>query len=115
MLSEVYTVDDEYDQTVHGNDEARSTQIAAGSMLPPPLEGIEPLFPIHQPNSWLDTSTSSDSTAAEKLDRPAFCRLSTSGTQIFTPSRDGIELDGLPVGPTRNTWDEEKEGERTYL
>lgn len=114
MLSEVYTVD-EYDETVPENGEASSPHTVGGSILSPPPEGVEPLSPIHQQNSWLDTSISPDSIPAERLDRPAFCRLSTSGTQIFTPSRDGIELDGLPVGPTKDAWDEENGGERTYL
>lgn len=31
--------------------------------------------------------------------RPRLVRMSTSGTQCFTPNEDGVEVDGLPVGP----------------
>jgi hypothetical protein len=49
-------------------------------------------------------------------ERPRMSRTSTSGTQVFTPEADGVELDGLPVGPDRSRW-ARKGGrrERTYL
>ncbi|PVH74459.1 hypothetical protein DL98DRAFT_519276 [Cadophora sp. DSE1049] len=47
--------------------------------------------------------------------RPRIGRTSTSGTQIFTPADDGIELDGLPVGPPGMTWIGHERRERTYL
>lgn len=31
--------------------------------------------------------------------RPSLIRMSTSGTQCFTPKEDGFEVDGIPVGP----------------
>lgn len=37
--------------------------------------------------------------------RPRMLRASTNGTQVFSPSEDGVEVDGLPVGPTRYAWD----------
>jgi len=48
--------------------------------------------------------------------RPKLPRTSTSGTQIFTPDPDGIEIDGLPVGPGMEAWSiDGKRRERTYL
>jgi hypothetical protein len=37
-------------------------------------------------------------------ERPRVTRTSTNGTQVFTPRDDGVELDGLPVGPERSLW-----------
>ncbi|CAL3969635.1 unnamed protein product [Diplocarpon coronariae] len=47
--------------------------------------------------------------------RPRLERMSTSGTQVFTPQDDGIELDGLPVGPGSHLWTDATRRERTYL
>ncbi|KAK0114062.1 hypothetical protein ONS95_014301 [Cadophora gregata] len=47
--------------------------------------------------------------------RPRMGRTSTSGTQIFTPGDNSIELDGLPVGPPEETWMRHGRRERTYL
>lgn len=51
---------------------------------------------------------------------PHLVRANSSGTQIFRPDSDGIELDGMPVGPGREFWDGPvdntgKRRERTYL
>jgi len=43
-------------------------------------------------------------TRIKQQKRPGLSRTSTSGTQIFTPEADGMELDGLPVGPDRSHW-----------
>lgn len=45
---------------------------------------------------------------------PRLSRTSTTGTQVFKPNADGIEIDGLPVGPSKKTWSG-KRRERTYL
>jgi hypothetical protein len=48
--------------------------------------------------------------------RPRIKRTSTNGTQVFNPGEDGLELDGLPVGPGRHIWDgHSKSRERSYL
>ena len=51
--------------------------------------------------------------------RPSIVRTNTSGTQVFTPSEDGVELDGLPTGPPSETWDDQGQGnkrkERSFL
>jgi len=53
---------------------------------------------------------------SEDSDRPALLRTSTSGTQVFKPSADGVELDGLPVGPSKHAWMRKgKRRERTFL
>jgi len=47
---------------------------------------------------------------------PSLMRTSTTGSQVFTPSDDGVELDGLPVGPSRDHWAGKGDRrERTYL
>jgi hypothetical protein len=46
------------------------------------------------------------------LQRPRLHRVSSSGTQIFTPHEDGVEIDGLPVGPAADTWDDIGDGKR---
>lgn len=51
--------------------------------------------------------------------RPSIVRTNTSGTQIFRPSEDGIEIDGLPTGPPAQSWDDPeqrgKNRERSFL
>ena len=47
-------------------------------------------------------------------------KTSTSGTQIFTPGDDGVEVDGIPAGPSKEVWDARWNGkgnrrEQTYL
>lgn len=51
---------------------------------------------------------------------PHLARVNSSGTQIFRPNSDGIELDGMPVGPGKEFWDGPadntgKRRERTFL
>jgi hypothetical protein len=49
-------------------------------------------------------------------ERPRMTRMSTNGTQVFTPSEDGMELDGLPVGPGKDLWVAKgKTSDSTYL
>ena len=48
--------------------------------------------------------TDMTTTRIKQQKRPGLSRTSTSGTQIFTPEADGMELDGLPVGPDRSHW-----------
>ena len=50
---------------------------------------------------------------SDKVRRPSIVRTSTSGTQVFTLSEDGVELDGLPTGPPSETWDEQGKGNKT--
>lgn len=40
------------------------------------------------------------------LGRDRLQRVSTQGTTVFTPSEHGVEVDGLPVGPGVEMWDE---------
>lgn len=40
-------------------------------------------------------------TVETAMRRLTVTRMSSSGTQIFTPNEDGVELDGLPVGPQK--------------
>lgn len=54
-----------------------------------------------------------------KMRRPSIVRTSTSGTQVFRLGEDGVELDGLPAGPSSETWDDKGQGnkrkERSFL
>ncbi|KAH6677103.1 hypothetical protein B0J14DRAFT_475059 [Halenospora varia] len=40
----------------------------------------------------------------ESEERPSLWRMSTSGTQVFKPDKNGVEVDGLPVGPSKDIW-----------
>jgi hypothetical protein len=65
-------------------------------------------------------STSTTNGSSKEAYHPPMVRTSTNETQIFRPASDGIELDGLPVGPGEEFWDDlvDKKGkrkERTYL
>lgn len=59
-----------------------------------------------------------DRTSGE-MRRRSVVRTNTSGTQVFIPSEDGIEIDGLPTGPPAQTWDDQrqegKKRERSFL
>lgn len=106
MLSEVCTPDDYTEAKKWHNADRfeRGGLSAAGSALDSPREETEP-FILKDPPPRVDKALTAK-----------FPRTSTSGTQIFRPHEDGIEIDGLPVGPGRETWDDGgKKGERVYL
>ena len=144
MLSEVYTPEDLQPSTtgtiqrsMSGGPE-RNIFSAIGSSLVTPQEEIEPVLIIElmgtthiddamdsrvSPGPALDGPESSGSKSRRsdvfsESDRPTFFRTSTSGTQIFRPGSDGVELNGLPVGPSKDRWSwtkGSKRKERTYL
>ncbi|KAG9235318.1 hypothetical protein BJ875DRAFT_529446 [Amylocarpus encephaloides] len=67
------------------------------------------------PVSSLDTTEMERETAVVALKHP-LRRMSTSGTQIFIPDLEGIEVDGLPVGPSKEMWISGGESKQaTYL
>ena len=126
MLSEVCTPDDFHvgvaaDAECHVEPVDRSVLSAVGSALATPQEVVQaPLFTPSRP--LLHETVSSPGPAGNRLMefkvkvRPILVRTSTSGTQIFSPSDDGVELDGLPVGPDEGIWSgKDKRRERTYL
>jgi hypothetical protein len=130
MLSEVCTPEDFRASagvnTTGSEVVERSILSAVGSTLPSPREEVPPrLVAQGRMQGYQDAIASpsfagfmgiSDLKGISIRERPQVSRTSTSGTQIFTPTEDGVELDGLPVGPERNIW-AGKGGrrERTYL
>lgn len=99
----------------------RNTFSTAGSALatpvddslPPTYLSNDPSHPIPKdPLGYNNTITTSPPISH----RPRLHRMSTSGTQVFSPNPDGIEVDGLPVGPGHEMWSGSREKwERSYL
>ncbi|KAF8860991.1 hypothetical protein BDZ45DRAFT_740869 [Acephala macrosclerotiorum] len=128
MLSEVCTPEDFHTSKspdTEGTKEpiTRSILSTVGSTLASPEEKVSayPFGPrrIHEVLSSPGPSvlpTLAELRGFKEQDRPKMSRTSTNGTQIFTPSDDGVEIDGLPAGPSREIW-AGKGGrrERTYL
>lgn len=127
MLSEVFTPADL--QESGGSDPGirkpafdRSVLSAMGSAIPSPQEEIELRYPGRQIDHALSSPgpavlpTVGELPISRVLNRPRMSRTSTSGTQIFTPNEDGVEVDGMPVGPARDLWKaKESRKEHTYL
>jgi hypothetical protein len=99
MLSEVYTQDE--------IEEERSVLGATGSTLAGPREESNseathelaiPIIGEAQSTFWMG--------------KPRMIRVSTSGTQVIRPSEDGMEIDGLPVGPSSEVWGEDRKNGR---
>lgn len=118
-LSEVHTPDDFLDVRVKLNRE-RSIFSAIGSALPSPYEDeinttftrqLDGVLTSPGLGSFLEMTPAEDFPLSQ---RPKISRTTTSGTQIFTPNEDGVEIDGLPVGPKKDAWTG-KRREATYL
>ncbi|KAF7940045.1 uncharacterized protein EAE98_000172 [Botrytis deweyae] len=111
------------------------TELAAGAMFiqsrsssQPPLEPIAGscrrrrtslLSEVCTPEDFNDDGTLKCDEGNE-IQGIHLARANSSGTQIFRPGSDGIELDGRPVGPGKEFWDGPvdnmgKRRERTYL
>jgi hypothetical protein len=125
MLSEVCTPEDFQPASRASGAAERSILSAVGSALASPKEeapqnlGMQIRRQEHEDataGSTYDLFNSVADLRVSHRERPGFPRTSTSGTQVFTPESDGVELDGLPVGPDRSRW-ARKGGrrERTYL
>jgi hypothetical protein len=133
MLSEVCTPEDlrSLESSGPGSLKApfdRSALSAVGSAPPSPQEEMKPSYlfvgrqidrVLSSPGSTIPGSTilpSLEELRASAPKRPRVSRTSTSGTQVFTPNEDGVEIDGLPVGPARDLWGVKgSRRERTYL
>ncbi|KAJ5033566.1 uncharacterized protein L3040_008678 [Drepanopeziza brunnea f. sp. 'multigermtubi'] len=106
-LSEMHTLDDVHAE--HPELDDRHALSAPASTLNSTV-----VSPMELPGRLLE-----DLSAASSPDpvawRPRMERLSSNGTQIFTPQDDGIELDGLPVGPASNVWTRGVGRESSYL
>lgn len=122
LLSEVCTPD--------SLDDERNALSAAGSTLASPQAepGCKtthgPALPITgdgplEPHVTCPASPASPDVEMPEIARPPMVRVSTSGTQIITPSKDGLEIDGIPVGPSSAVWGEErrwgKKPEKSFL
>jgi hypothetical protein len=89
----------------------RDVSSAVESAHETPLEkGPQPIYLSNDPADPIPT------TPPAKPRRPNLFRMSSSGTQVFTPSSDGVEVDGMPVGPSNDMWSGSGERrERSYL
>ena len=129
-LSEVYTPDDVTQIKPRIEvDHDRSILGAVGSAITSPIQGMEEILSIgstvqaaENPSgpASLSDPPSKNLSPIKAARRPGVARTSSSGTQIFKPAEEGIELDGLPVGPGKELWDppvnsKGKRRERTYL
>jgi hypothetical protein len=125
MLSEVCTLEDFQSQSSVNEVGERRILSAVGSTLASPREEVSLALSTQSQrpgneeviaDSSFTQFTAMTDVRVSHRERPGFPRTSTSGTQIFTPEADGMELDGLPVGPDRSHWTR-KGGrkERTYL
>jgi hypothetical protein len=106
MLSEMHTPEDlEVEGGFHATLPDRSGLSAAGSALASSAGSSPDMQPQ---NIAVSTSETSDVLrgvlSATVPKRPRLLRTSTSGTQIFYPGDEGVEVDGLPVGPSRHAW-----------
>ena len=127
MLSEVCTPQD-FDDGVAADAEChlepvdKSILSVVGSALATPREDPELPWTAQTRPEPHENATSPGPTGMRHVEeptshrRPRLARISTSGTQIFTPGEDGVELDGMPVGPSKEMWSGKgKRRERTYL
>jgi hypothetical protein len=103
MLSEVITAEDLDDEM------ATNIPSAMTSAQPSSRNETESSLGRAPSDSGVDLSRMLNRT-------PRLSRTSTSGTQVFSPSDEGLEIDGLPVGFCRHAWDGSgKRRERSYL
>ena len=113
MLSEVCTPEDFQPPSSPNEYAERSILSAVGSTLATPTEEASMNLNAQRQRHANEDAfagspvagfTDMTDTRIKQQKRPGLSRTSTSGTQIFTPEADGMELDGLPVGPDRSHW-----------
>jgi hypothetical protein len=129
MLSEMYTPEDFAEDVASSDSPREATErsflSAAGSTLPNPREEVESDIDLVIRSGARESVGNLGSVGAFSVRRmtvggtgpcPRLSRTSTSGTQVFMPSDEGVEIDGLPVGLGKEVWDRKgKRRERTYL
>lgn len=129
MLSEMYTPEDFAEDVASSDSPREATErsflSAAGSRLPNPTEEVESDIDLVIRSGARESVGNLGSVGAFSVRRmtvggtgpcPRLSRTSTSGTQVFMPSDEGVEIDGLPVGLGKEVWDRKgKRRERTYL
>ena len=120
MLSEVWTPDDipEDASEDHGLDKSLNHTFRIHSPTSPAsdVEGIE--WPFPHPED--DANSMEHKSSRRKTRGPRPGRTSRSGSQIFKSAEDGVELNGLPVGPGKEAWDRPNDShgnrrERSFL
>jgi hypothetical protein len=113
MLSEMFTAGDDMtdETTTEGCDDKTETSVSnvVDRELSPLGGKMESTSDTRPPDSdiaqWSITGR-----------KPRLSRTSTSGTQIFSPSDEGVEADELPVSLNRIVWDgPRKRRARSYL
>jgi hypothetical protein len=126
ILSEIYTRDDLDEIVPDGEAEKDSVNesilVAGESSLASPDDmiemvesdkdkGIRPRASSSKGNLGLVLPASPNTPPTLELSR-----VSTAGTQVFTTGDEGVEIDGLPAGPSKELWDGAgKRNERSYL
>lgn len=118
ILSEMHTPENLVDEDdFHATPQDRSGLSAAGSALASSPDSSPEIKPQNVATSMSETSDVLKGVLSATVQkRPRLLRTSTRGTQIFHPSDEGVEIDGLPVGPSRHVWDVKgKRREGTYL
>jgi hypothetical protein len=124
MLSEVHTPEEFHSEiTANAKGDHETVErgiVSLGAIIPISKDEDTP----RTPDPIGDTSDALSIPASPSLlgtdvvakERPRMTRMSTNGTQVFTPSEDGMELDGLPVGPGKDLWAAKgKTSDSTYL
>jgi hypothetical protein len=113
MLSEVHTPDDfvSVAAAIVHREPGESRGLRRRGSLASPLEHAAPL-PLSRGIPQAQESLRNripngpfklmDVVAINSRERPRLSRTSTSGTQVFHPDEEGVEIDGLPVGPGRD-------------
>ncbi|CAG8977148.1 hypothetical protein HYALB_00003369 [Hymenoscyphus albidus] len=127
LLSEVCTPED-FGSPLENAEDRQTTERNVKSTFGSPLATpIEETFPSPVAESCpiphgsggppcIDDVISPGSTSSSSMrTKPRMRRLSISGSQIFTPGDEGVELNGLPTGPGKEMWAAKGGRERTYL
>ena len=134
MLSEMHTPEDLDEDFAGGEADreavSRSFLSTAGSALGGPREDTEEAesridFVLRSRESIGNLGpvvafSTRRMTISSEIRAPRLSRTSTTGTQVFTPGDEGVEIDGLPAGPSKEYWDTRWDGkakrrERTHL
>lgn len=122
MLSEIYTPNDLADfddiSTSSHSLQTRGFGVVGSTVILPTTTGIMARGSLVKSRSiYEDIGRMEEGSLQGKFHfRPRLARRSTNGTQVFSPNDDGAEINGLPVGSSRHTWDGEgKSREPSYL
>lgn len=117
QLSEVITAEDLSEEPNIYIDHATSHESPAvnrqSSILASTMEEAEPATP-HSTNRPIGDYFGVKRTTTRTQERPRFLRMNTSGTQIFSTNDEGVEVDGLPAGLPKETWQGADEKQKSW-